>query len=94
MEKAAVLIGMIYISRFALRQGLTFPGRLGILLSRVFFYFGRLTSGKSIERRNIIKQLDLRLIELSMMSASEIKTPKTVIPVPGPLITFSLYFRP
>ena len=76
VEKAAVLIGMIYISRFSLRKGLSFPGRLGSLLSRVFFYFGRLTSGRRIERRNIIEQLDLRIIELSGMSASEIKNPE------------------
>ncbi|HAK44735.1 MAG TPA: hypothetical protein DCO79_02280 [Spirochaeta sp.] len=63
--KAAAIIGLIYISRLSVQKELRLPGRLGSLLSLVFFYFERLTGGERINRKNVMAQLDQRLMELS-----------------------------
>ena len=83
IEKSSAVIGLIYISRFSVRKGLKLPGRLGELLSGVFFYFERLTTGKRIERGNIIRQLDLMLIELGNTGTTENKSPGNEKIVPG-----------
>lgn len=44
--KSALLIGMIYLSRLAVRPDLRLPGRFGKYISRVFFYFEKLTGLK------------------------------------------------
>ena len=45
LEKSALLIGMIYISRFSVSSGFVFPGRRGNILSLVFYYFEKIMEG-------------------------------------------------
>lgn len=49
--KALTLLGMIALSRFTLRSSVPLPGRLGAVLSRMFFYFERITERKIRLRR-------------------------------------------
>jgi heptaprenyl diphosphate synthase len=74
--KAALIIGLIYISRSSVRKGLNFPGRIGSLLSMVFYYFERFTEGERIGRKNIIKQLDNKLLDLSSPIESDLSDKK------------------
>jgi heptaprenyl diphosphate synthase len=64
-SKAALIIGLIYISRSSIRKGLSFPGRLGSLISLVFYYFEKITEGEKLERKNLIAKLDEKLFSLT-----------------------------
>lgn len=75
--KAALIIGLIYISRSSVRKGLNFPGRIGSMLSLVFYYFERLTEGERIKVKNIFSQLDAKLTILS--SAQTENSPETAV---------------
>lgn len=44
LQKTLVLIGLIYLSRFSVTRGLSFPGELGGTLARVFYYFEEITA--------------------------------------------------
>lgn len=52
--KSVTFIGLIYLSRISVRRDLEFPGKLGALLSRTFFYFDMMASAwkKSGRDRN------------------------------------------
>lgn len=71
LGKAALIIGLIYISRSSIRKGLSFPGRLGSLISLVFYYFEKITEGERIGRKNIMAQLDKKLFTLSEADEAE-----------------------
>lgn len=67
--KSALLIGMIYLSRLAVRPDLRLPGRFGKYISRVFFYFEKLTELKRQTdskklRGSLVRRLDNILFEL------------------------------
>jgi uncharacterized membrane protein len=49
--KALTLLGMIALSRFTLRTYVPLKGRLGAVISRMFFYFERITERKTKLRR-------------------------------------------
>ncbi|GAB4222349.1 MAG: Gx transporter family protein [Spirochaetales bacterium] len=59
--KALTLLGMIALSRFTLSTRVSFPGRLGAVLSRMFFYFERITERKIRLRRSHLWE-DIRLL--------------------------------
>lgn len=61
--KALTLLGMIALSRFTLRNYVPLPGRLGTVLSRMFFYFERITEQKIKLRRTHIWEDIKTLIE-------------------------------
>lgn len=69
--KAALIIGLIYISRASIRTGLSFPGRLGSLISLVFYYFEKITEGERLGRKNLIAKLDEKLFFLSEENGME-----------------------
>lgn len=48
LYKASVLIGLIYLSRLAVRDDLVLPGRFGALIARSFFFFGLITEGRHL----------------------------------------------
>lgn len=83
--KSALIIGLIYISRVSVRKGLQLPGRLGSMLSLVFYYFEKFTEGRRIEPKNIVRQLDDRLIELTNEGPSKNAGPETAERSPGAL---------
>lgn len=68
LHRAALLIGMIYISRFSIRRGFSLPGRVGGLLSLVFFYLERILQGERLSRGNLIEKVDERIIAVHQSS--------------------------
>ncbi|MDX9802221.1 MAG: hypothetical protein RBT69_12895 [Spirochaetia bacterium] len=71
IEKSLLLIGSVYISRFAVRKQLVFPGKTGLLLYKTFYYFEKFTEMKLNVKSDIIGQIDTRLIEIEGLSAKE-----------------------
>jgi len=70
IAKTLVLIGLIYLSRFSVTRGLSLPGKMGGLLSRVFYYFEEITGSRgSFSRKNIISRLDELLITVQERGA-------------------------
>ncbi|MCL2704695.1 MAG: hypothetical protein FWE72_00610 [Spirochaetaceae bacterium] len=64
LKKTLLLIGSVYISRFSVRKELVFPGKTGALFYRIFFYFEKLTELNLKFNKNIIEQIDFKLIEI------------------------------
>lgn len=62
LDRAALLIGMIYISRFSIRKGFCLPGKVGALLSLVFFYLERILEGERLSRGKLLEKIDERII--------------------------------
>lgn len=59
LRKSLTFVGLVYLSLFAVRTGLPFPGRIGGLLARVVYYFERLLeSDKTMDRRDLVGSLD------------------------------------
>ncbi|MCL2480931.1 MAG: hypothetical protein FWF38_04415 [Spirochaetaceae bacterium] len=64
LKKSLLLIGSVYISRFSIRKELVFPGKTGALFYKIFFYFEKLTELNLKFKKNIIEQIDQKLIEI------------------------------
>jgi heptaprenyl diphosphate synthase len=62
LMKGLTVVGLIYISRYFVRDSVKLPGRIGDLLGRMFAYFGRLLSGGKVERKDLIGSLDRILL--------------------------------
>lgn len=78
LDKGALLVGVIYLSRFSVHKNLTLPGKAGNLFSEIFFCFDRITQGERITRKNIISQLDnkLQAIEDDLKNAESLSSEK------------------
>jgi len=72
--RALNLVGLVYVSRYTVSSDLPIPGKLGMLLYRVFYYFEELTAYRVVRDRGAgfrenIKQallgIDLFLFQLS-----------------------------
>ena len=61
LEKSALLIGMIYISKFSVSSDLKLPGGKKNILSLVFFYFEKIMEGENSHtesgQRNNLKKM-------------------------------------
>ncbi len=61
--KSTAVIGMTALSRLSIWPDLRFPGRLGGIIARSFFYFQRIMSGKNgISRKDPVASIDRLLI--------------------------------
>jgi len=69
IKKSLLLIGTVYISRFAVRKELVFPGKTGFLFYKIFFYFEKLTELRLKFRKDILEQIDSKLIEIEESTA-------------------------
>ena len=69
LKKSLLLIGSVYISRFAVRKELIFPGKTGVLFYKIFFYFEKLTELHLKFKKDIIEQIDQKIIEISNETA-------------------------
>lgn len=66
ITKASTLVGLIFLSRFFIRTTVQFPGKIGALLSRTFYYFEKITElWKEIGRKPLFAKLDELLFALS-----------------------------
>lgn len=65
LQKSARLVGMVFLSQFAISPRLNLPGKLGKFLHEVFAIFDSFTAEKiQFKRGKIISSLDSRLCEL------------------------------
>ncbi len=64
IDKASLLIGLIYLSKNILNIQVKFPGYFGSLLRDTFHYFNQLTNSEKITKKNIISQIDEKLLNL------------------------------
>ncbi|MCL2295003.1 MAG: hypothetical protein FWC36_09090 [Spirochaetes bacterium] len=64
LKKSLLLIGSVYISRFSVRKDLVLPGKAGALFYEIFFYFEKLTELHLKFKKNIIEQIDSKLLEI------------------------------
>jgi len=92
------LVGLVYLSRYAVSPGLPIPGKLGALLYRVFYYFEELTAYRVVRDRSTgfrgnIKQalmgIDGYLLQLSLSpaDAADGRAPNRAMPAFGAHIT-------
>ena len=59
LQKSGLLVGLIYLSQFSVDSRIYFPGRLGGVVGRVFFYFERIIEFQGhISRKRPIADLD------------------------------------
>jgi hypothetical protein len=66
ITKASTLVGLIFLSRFFIRTTVQFPGKIGSLLGRTFYYFEKITElWKEIGRKPLFARLDELLFALS-----------------------------
>lgn len=70
ISRAALLIGMIYLSRFSVRKNMEIPGRMGNLVALVFFYFDRIVEGERVTRGNMMEKIDEKLLAVQNLSVS------------------------
>lgn len=65
LRKSATLVGMVFLSQFAISPRLELPGKVGKFMQEVFSIFDSLTSERiKFRRGHIIASLDARLCEL------------------------------
>lgn len=64
INKASLLIGMIYISRTLTLNNVKLKGSLGRVIERTFIYFNQLTRGDKITIKNFMTEIDNRLLNL------------------------------
>ena len=64
-NKSLLLIGLVFTSLFSVSPGLKFPGRLGGVLTEMFYFYEELYSGKGrIKRKSFIADVDFLLAEI------------------------------
>ena len=68
LKKALFLTGSVYISRFAVRKELIFPGKTGNMIYKTFYYFEKFTEMKLNFKKHVIEQIDMRLMEIENSS--------------------------
>lgn len=65
LMKGFAIVGLVFISLFAVRADLRLPGAFGGLLARLFFYFERILEGrKRISARRLVATVDEVLLEM------------------------------
>jgi len=65
LHRSGILVGMVFLSQFAVSPKLRLPGRAGKFLSRIFTVFDKLTEQRiSFKPGNIISSIDKRLMEI------------------------------
>lgn len=64
VDRAALLIGLIYLSRNITLVKFSLPGPIGSMVKDVFYYFNRFTSGKRVGFKTFTRDLDDKLINI------------------------------
>ncbi len=65
LEKAGILLSMVYISQYAISKNLKVGGRIGLFLNAMFYYFDKLTEHKTVFNvKNPIISIDSILLEV------------------------------
>lgn len=78
LTKGFAIVGLVFISLFAVRSDLRLPGALGGLLARLFFHFERvLDTRKRVRARALVESIDDILHELYPPGG------RAAVPTPG-----------
>ncbi|HKJ85323.1 MAG TPA: hypothetical protein VKA06_04570 [Spirochaetia bacterium] len=65
LMKGLAIVGLVFISLFAVRPDLRLPGTFGGILARLFFYFERiLDTRKRVSAKRLVESVDGVLLEL------------------------------
>ncbi len=65
LKKAGVLLGMVFISQYAISKNLQIKGKIGTFISRMFYFFDRLSEHKEqFNFKKPIESIDSILIEV------------------------------
>jgi len=71
LSRGLLLLGLLYLSKFSVRAGLVFPGRIGDGIGKVFFYFERFSeSREKVSINDLPGSLDNLLIAVSGSGAA------------------------
>ena len=66
VSRGILLLGLLYLSKFSVRRGLVFPGKLGAGIGKIFYYFQRFSQSKNrISLKDLPGSLDALLISVS-----------------------------
>ncbi|MGL1894406.1 MAG: hypothetical protein OCD02_22435 [Spirochaetaceae bacterium] len=68
IERGALLIGLLYLSKSMNMSNIKLPGSFGILIRDTFFYFSQLTTGDKIKFKSMISDIDIKLLNLKPYS--------------------------
>ena len=65
LQKGFNMAGLLYLSRFSIRSDLRLPGKIGLLISRMFFYLHYLIEEKKrVKPGNLTETLDALFIRV------------------------------
>lgn len=65
LSRALTLTGMVFLSQYATSLPIKLPGKAGVLLGKVFFWFSLLSARKlTFKKGSVIKTLDAHLCEI------------------------------
>lgn len=64
INRASLLMGLIYLSRNISLEKLSLPGEIGIIIKDVFYYFNRFTSGRRVGFKTFIEDIDYKLLHI------------------------------
>lgn len=73
IKKASLFVGMIHLSRNLNLEPVNLRGKLGSLISDTFYYLTQLTTGDSVRPKNLIDDLDKKLLNLKNVKNSSTK---------------------
>lgn len=65
IDRSSLLIGLLYLSKNISMSNIKFSGKIGIIIRDTFHYFNQLTSGEQVKFKNLIPQLDNKLLSLT-----------------------------
>lgn len=89
--KSSLLIGTIYLSKIITSGTIKLPGKIGILIADIFSYFNQLSSGSKITPKNLINDLDNKLLNLNRDDI-DVKYSKRAIKTQFAPFILSLFF--
>ncbi|OQY37724.1 MAG: hypothetical protein B6229_07795 [Spirochaetaceae bacterium 4572_7] len=76
IDKSAMLIGLLYLSKNISNIDVKLPGEFGLTLRDTFYYFSQLTNGERVTFNGIMGQIDNKLLNLQPYSGSDVKNSK------------------
>lgn len=67
LSRGILLLGLFYLSKFSVRRGLVFPGRIGAGIGKIFYYFEQFSENRQkISLKDLPGSLDSLLMSVSV----------------------------
>lgn len=65
IKRGCVVIGTVFLSKIGVSKELKFKGKLGLMTSKIFYYFEKLMSiKKAVKSKNAFADIDLQLLQI------------------------------